>query len=241
MTNFNWTCPHCERDVTIVDQKHSVSHHHLVIENADGDQILASEFAVCPNVNCNHFTLWATLHARKEITNASGRPKISLGKEIRRWNLIPESRARNFPSYIPVAIRDDYREACLIREASPKASATLSRRCLQGMIRDFWDVKGSRLVDEIEEIQNRVDPITWQAIDAIRKLGNIGAHMEKDINLIVDVDPTETELLIGLIEQLMREWYINREERKNRMEGIIHAASNKKPVIKAPSQLKDDV
>ena len=31
----------------------------------------------------------------------------------------------------------------------------------------------------------------WQAIDAVRSIGNIGAHMEKDINLIVDVDPEE--------------------------------------------------
>jgi len=39
-----------------------------------------------------------------------------------------------------------------------------------------------------------VDPLTWEAIDAVRKLGNIGAHMEKDINVIVDVDPEEAEL-----------------------------------------------
>ena len=34
---------------------------------------------------------------------------------------------------------------------------------------------------------------------AVRKVGNIGAHMEKDINVIVDVDPDEAQHLIGLI------------------------------------------
>ena len=229
MPDFNWTCPHCERDVTIVERMQSINYHHLTINNAEGEFILVSEFVVCPNSQCSHFSLWVTLCERVEV-NTGGMRQARPGKQVKRWDLIPESRARNFPSYIPAVILDDYREACLIRDASPKASATLSRRCLQGMIRDFWGVKAGRLIDEIDAIRDKVDSITWEAIDAIRKLGNIGAHMEKDINLIVDVDQKETELLIGLIEQLMGEWYINREERKNRMEGLIEAAANKKPI-----------
>jgi hypothetical protein len=53
------------------------------------------------------------------------------------WKLLPESRAKEFPDYVPAAILDDYRQACRIASFSPKASATLARRCLQGMIRDF--------------------------------------------------------------------------------------------------------
>jgi hypothetical protein len=44
------------------------------------------------------------------------------------------------PDYIPEQIKDDYYEACSILNLSPKASATLARRCLQGMIRDFWGI-----------------------------------------------------------------------------------------------------
>ena len=99
---------------------------------------------------------------------------------------------------------------------------------MQGIIRDFWVAKPGRLVDEIDQIKDKVDPLTWDAIDAVRKLGNIGAHMEKDINVIVDVDPDEAELLIGLIETLLREWYVAREERKARMGSIVAAASAKK-------------
>ncbi len=151
-----------------------------------------------------------------------------IGPVVQHWNLIPESRARTFPPYIPAVVLDDYREACLIRDKSPKASATLSRRCLQGMIRDFWKVKPGRLVDEIDAIQAMIDPVTWGAIDALRRLGNIGAHMEKDINLIVDVDPDEANLLIELIETLLTEWYVNREERANRMNALVVAAAAKK-------------
>ena len=86
-----------------------------------------------------------------------------------------------------------------------------------------------RLVDEIDAIQPQVDPLTWDAIDALRKLGNIGAHMEKDISLIIDVDPDEAELLIGLVETLLRDWYVQREERRVRMSALIAAAAAKKP------------
>lgn len=72
---------------------------------------------------------------------------------------------------------------------SPKASATLSRRCIQGMIRDRWEVKESTLFHEIDAIKDKIDPRTWAAINSVRQIGNIGAHMEKDIDLIVEIDP----------------------------------------------------
>jgi hypothetical protein len=88
-------------------------------------------------------------------------------------------------------------------------------------------VKPGRLVDEIEEIKDKTDHLTWEAIDAVRKVGNIGAHMERDIDLIVDVDPNEAELLINLIEMLFQDWYINREERKKRLQSIVDIGSQK--------------
>jgi hypothetical protein len=138
------------------------------------------------------------------------------------------------PEYIPVAIREDYEEACLIRSLSPKASATLSRRCLQGIIRDFWGVKKGRLVDEIQAIEEKTDPLTWSAIDSVRKIGNIGAHMEKDINLIVEVDEAEAGLLINLIEILIKDWYITRHEREKRLSSIVGVAEAKDTARKKP-------
>ena len=70
--------------------------------------------------------------------------------------------------------------------------------------------------------------MTWGAITAVRQLGNIGAHMEKDINVIVDVDPDEADHLIGLVETLLREWYVTREDRRTRMEAVMAAAAAKK-------------
>jgi hypothetical protein len=205
---FSWQCPFCGHHATITENNYSVSRHEFSHGNKYDWQATRVIVTVCPNPNCREYTLQVTLHDHVQV---SGEYKDLEAKQ--RWKLIPPAEIKVFPDYIPNAILTDYREACMTKEQSPKASATLSRRCLQGMIRDFWGVSKNRLIDEIEAIQDRVDPLTWHAIDAVRKIGNIGAHMEKDINQIVEVEPEEASLLIGLIETLINDWYITRHER----------------------------
>ena len=65
------------------------------------------------------------------------------------------------------------------------------------------------------------------------QVGNIGAHMEKDINVIIDVDPNEATQLIGLIEILVKDWYITRHERQERLTAIA-ALANTKQAAKTP-------
>ena len=222
--SFNWRCPFCDHDVTITDERYSSDDHTFDNHNKYGRQVLSTTVIVCPNKNCREYTLIAFISDEK-WTNQWERSKP---KE--RWQLIPPANIKVFPDYVPMPILADYKEACLIKDLSPKASATLSRRCLQGMIRDFWGVSKSRLVDEIKGIQEKVDKITWDAIDSVRNIGNIGAHMEKDINLIIDVDQNEAGLLIELVETLIKEWYVNRFEREQRMASIISIASAKKSI-----------
>ncbi|MBV2148535.1 DUF4145 domain-containing protein [Sphingobium sp. AS12] len=156
------------------------------------------------------------------------------------WNLLPENNAKPQPAYIPEPIVEDYVEACRIRNLSPKASATLSRRCLQGMIRDFCGISKARLIDEINELKRRVDEgkaapgVNFEAVEAIdqvRGIGNIGAHMEKDINLIIPVDADEAQLLIQLIEMLFEEWYVARHSRQQRLARIASVSDEKKAAI----------
>lgn len=123
--------------------------------------------------------------------------------------VFPDSKAKKFPDYVPEQIRNDYTEAFKILDLSPKASATLSRRCIQGMIHDEWEIKEENLYKEIDALKGKIDPQIFEAIHALRQLGNIGAHMEKDINLIVDIEPNEAEKLIKLVELLIKDWYID--------------------------------
>ncbi|MHC4052132.1 DUF4145 domain-containing protein [Bradyrhizobium sp. 25ACV] len=149
---------------------------------------------------------------------------------------MPQSVAKPQPPCVPEPLRADYAEACAIRDLSPKAAATIIRRCLQGMIRDFCGIKKGRLIDEIKELRKRVDEgdaprgvhhDSVDAIDHVRGIGNIGAHMEKDINTIIDVDPDEAQRLIELTEMLFEEWYEARHRREQRLQQIGAIAAEK--------------
>lgn len=223
---FPWTCPYCNRNATIIDNNYSYDVHFFNKPSKDGHLGIATKVIVCPNHKCKEYVIEASLHPadygrlNEEIT----------GGALLSWQLKPQSQAKTYPPYIdiPQAIIDDYNEACLIKNLSPKASATLSRRCLQGIIRDFWSISKARLKDEIDELQGKIDSTTWQAIDAVRSIGNIGAHMERDINMIVEVEPNEADLLIGIIEILLKDWYIAKHEREEHLKGIIGVAQEKK-------------
>lgn len=180
------------------------------------DSCLEITFYKCPN--CRQYTIKAK----------------GIGEMVENVNtaIRPLSSAKQFPAYIPSAIRQDYEEACAIASLSPKASATLSRRCLQGMIRNFWGITKPTLNKEIDELKDKIPVDLWSSIDALRQLGNIGAHMEKDTNIIVDIDSKEAYSLIRLIELLMKEWYIDREERKKLFSDIISINQTKQSTRK---------
>ncbi|MDO8526002.1 MAG: DUF4145 domain-containing protein [Candidatus Omnitrophota bacterium] len=243
MSGNSWTCPFCGRPTTITESDVRSDQAELTIENKHGAKLLYISWIVCPNDECKEYSLVVTLYDYLYTKGVGWK----LGKYLKSWSLIPQASVKIFPDYIPQVILDDYKEACLIKDLSAKASATLARRCLQGMIRNIWEVKDKNLKREIEKIKTKVDPLTWKAIDAVRGIGNIGAHMEKDINVIVDVEPEEASLLINLIEKLIQEWYVNAHEKEKMMQEIIATHANKKeeqaktPIVKQPQEQKEAV
>ena len=229
----NWRCPYCGRDQVVLSTRRSSKAETITHDaSALGPLAYVVSTVACANDDCRKLSLTFSLYERQ------GGPyqNWQLVEEIQRWQLLPDSFAKPQPDYIPEPVRQDYYEACKIRDLSPKASATLSRRCLQGMIRDFCGIAKARLVDEIDELRKRVDggkapagvqADTIDAIDHVRSIGNIGAHMEKDINLIVDVDEGEAQALIDLVELLLDEWYVARQKRTEKISRVGIIASEK--------------
>ncbi len=237
---FAWACPYCGHS-QMVGQENLASDtgRYWVGENEFGEFGYVSAVVACLNPKCKRVTVNYSL-VRKDTSYEIWRP----GPHIQSWGLLPESSAKLQPDYIPKALRDDYAEACRIRDLSPKASATLARRCLQGMIRDFSGISKARLIDEInvlrEAVENGSAPLgvtgeSVEAIDHVRGIGNIGAHMETDVNVIVEIDPGEAQALIDLVEMLFKEWYI---QRKNRADSLakITAIGAKKHAAKAANK-----
>lgn len=218
----SWKCPFCGQHATITENDMHAWSSSFELSKKYGRQRVQCHVVRCPNKDCDEFTLTAAIY---NATAGGAWDRPASARKF--WQLIPASAAKILPEYVPQAIRADYEEACLIRDLSPKASATLSRRCLQGMIRDFWNVRKRSLKQEVDALQEHVDATTWAAIDSVRAIGNIGAHMEKDIDHIVDVVPQEAALLISLVETLIDEWYVARHDREQRMQSVIAASQLK--------------
>ena len=228
---MNYTCPYCSHHSTIVGSDTRNSWNHIYMNLTEKGQIgFGLQTIRCVNPDCNKLFL----HVRLTKSRLHQGSYVE-GDDIQTWQLLPESSAKVLPEYIPEVIQEDYYEACRIRDLSPKASATLARRCLQGMIRDFFGILKPTLYEEIKELEGKVDQDVWESIDAVREVGNIGAHMKKDINIIVDVEPEEAQLLLGLIEQLVDDWYVAREDRRKRAEKLKNLAAEKKI---PPSQIE---
>jgi len=226
--SFNWICPYCNSKTTIAKDSFQSNQIKMLIDNSEGERLLHIEWIICPNEECKKITLNVVLYncVLKNINN------WVKGEQLNFWKLLPSSYAKVYPDYIPKPLVIDYQEAYSIIDLSPKASATLARRCIQGIIRDFWGIKKRRLIDEINALEDKIDPLTWKSIDSIRKIGNIGAHMEKDINLIINVEPNEAKMLINLIELLFEEWYINKHERELKLKTIVSLANDKENLKK---------
>lgn len=231
---FSWLCPHCSRNTTITENDMEVCQASITIDkdpqnNSITQTVVNVRIYLCPNEACKKHSVEVHEFYEKTYTNGRGVHLPSRLSLMRSHQLYPEQNVKKYPDYIPKAILDDYRESVLTREVSPKASATLSRRCLQGIIRDFWKVKPANLANEIDQIKGKVDSITWDAIDATRKIGNVGAHMEKDVNTIIEVDSKEAEMLNQLIETLIENWYVQTHERNKRLKELKSVADKKKP------------
>lgn len=230
-----WVCPFCNFSQIIGESSKQSNFVDIEITGGLPSQTSYSTVAYgCTNPECRRISLSLDLFGFV-YNGTRGMQKKYLTHQI-----LPRSSSKPQPEYIPSALREDYDEACAIRDISPKAAATLVRRCLQGMIRDFCDIRDKRtLNDEIKALKALVDDghapsgvteESVEAIDQVRKIGNIGAHMEKDIDLIVEVDPNEAQVLIELVEMLFAEWYVARHDRGERLGRIKRIAETKQEI-----------
>jgi len=112
---------------------------------------------------------------------------------------------------VPEKYAADYREACLVFWDSPKASAALSRRCLQHLLTNEAGVKGD-LADQIQKVLDAKSLPSYlaQAIDGVRNVGNFAAHptKSKSTGEIVEVEPGEAEWLLDTLEGLFDFYFV---------------------------------
>lgn len=188
-------CPHCRISF---HENWSTSYVDFHNRHAGG---LGYRVAHCPS--CKEFTI--------EIG------QILSGEPLLPWRqVVPEDSVRTPPSQeVPLPIAADYREACLTLPISPKASAALSRRCLQHILRS----KGYHdkdLAKEIDLFLKEPDPAKAipaslrGTVDAIRNFGNFSAHPINDLTTlqVIEVEPEEAEWCLEIIEAMFDHFYV---------------------------------
>ncbi|OEU42170.1 hypothetical protein BGV40_11030 [Methanosarcina sp. Ant1] len=140
------------------------------------------------------------------------------------------------PSVVPEDIRQDYNEACLVEPYSKKASAALSRRCLQNMLRSNGIKKGD-LSKEIDEAMKTLPSSLAESIDAIRQIGNFAAHPLKSTSTgeIMDVEDEEAEWALDVLEDLFDFYYVQPAVTKRKREAMDKKLTDLgKPLLKTP-------
>jgi hypothetical protein len=124
---------------------------------------------------------------------------------------------RNSPSRpvaveVPDPFKQDFIEACDVLPLSAKASAALSRRNLQAILREKGGTKKRDLADQIDEViaAGALPSHIVEGLHAVRNIGNFAAHeiKSKTTGAIVDVEVGEAEWNLDVIESLFDFYFV---------------------------------
>ena len=252
MHAFPYVCPHCGAHQFLSFGKgHSmeVKYNDLAVAGLPAREeikefCVGSKLTVSVCCRCREPSIWidVVLKKKDQTTSSAGRMSVQISEPIRTYykgRIYPQAVIPIVDASVPEPLAEDYKEGWSILDRSPKSSAVLARRCVQGAIRNFCGISKDRLNQEIDELERRYEegslgPLApyvthdlLEAIESVRKVGNIGAHMEKDVNKVIPIKHEEAKLLLELVGTLFTEWYQARSEREARLQKLVGVASNK--------------
>jgi len=128
------------------------------------------------------------------------------------------------PKEVPAPFSVDYGEACLVLTDSPKASAALSRRCLQQILVEKAGVRKRDLYDQIQEVldSKTLPAHLADALDAVRAIGNFAAHPIKSqtSGAVVEVEAGEAEWNLDTLEGLFDFYFVQPELLRRKREQL---------------------
>ena len=210
-------CPHClvnfhvSSRTTLNFNTVKDDHIHLLFIGEDTERYWWMEKVTCPA--CGKFIL--RLVSTADARRTSEQSQSLIPSDVEHITAI-RPRGTNRPPVpveVPEDFAEDYREACLVIADSPKASAALSRRCLQHILREKAGVKNPNdLAKAIQEVvdSHAVPSDISETLDMVRNIGNFSAHPNKSVNTgeIVDVEPQEAEWCLETIEILFEYYFV---------------------------------
>ena len=208
-------CPHCLVDFHDEQTRTPIG----IGVDLDGHWIVTRR--LCPA--CKRLVLY--LENGAGVINPQTQTPFALNVVNKSFLVWPKGASRApCPPEVPLAIVEDYKEACLVLFDSPKASAALSRRCLQNLLRQAAAVKPGELSVEIQQVldSNKLPTTIAENIDAVRNIGNFAAHPNKSKSTgeVVPVEPDEAEWNLDVLESLFDFYYVQPARAKAKRDAL---------------------
>jgi hypothetical protein len=162
---------------------------------------------------------WSTCPACQRVIIVIGSTKDM--HDIQSYVARPLHSTRHTPAEVPDSYASDFKEASAVLTISAKASAAISRRLLQHVLKDEGQAKKRDLIDQIDEILPTL-PAYLQDLHAIRHIGNFAAHPSKDKNTgeIVAVEPGEAEWLLDILSRLFDFYFVQPAIRATQVDAL---------------------
>ena len=196
-------CPHCHQHFVGVEEDVSLGF------DKDGNWWVSK--IQCANNECNRWIFALSRRnpdGRLEPNNTLIHPKVPNRQPI--------------PPEVPPEFTEDYREACEVLAESPKASAALSRRCLQLILHEKAGVNENNLKREIDKVisTGNLPAEIADSLHTLREIGNFAAHPQHHqvTGEIVPVEPGEAEWCLEVIEMLYDFYFVRPADIEKRRE-----------------------
>jgi hypothetical protein len=188
-------CPHCSVEIHEGFREDQIYNANGLGREDETSTFWKAMYMVCPA--CKK----AIIYLRKAWSN-----------EEDVWLVYPKSSVRPPAApEVPAELANDYNEAGAVLPHSAKASAALSRRCVQSLLRAQGYTQKD-LAPAIQAVLDAKQLPSWLAenLDAIRNIGNFAAHPMKDSNTgaVVEVEPHEAEWNLEVLEGLFDFYYV---------------------------------
>jgi len=199
-------CPHC-REIVCFDEPYRIREvltvHPVYLKTGITDEVYVYS-SKCPS-------------CKKPIVTA----QITEGGKTSFRLVHPFNVVRPVSNDVPTEIRNDFLEAAAVLSTSEKASAALSRRCLQNLLTDVG-YRQKDLNDQIEQAIKDLPKRLGENLDAVRTIGNFAAHpiKYKSTGEIVDVEPQEAEWDLDVLDGLFDYFYIKPKEEEKKREKL---------------------
>jgi len=209
-------CPHCGKAFhdswTQIDSQNN--------SLVDPPFLWRTRGTICPACKHSIFDLQKStliLHPPGQGGGAEWRP-------VENFRVYPVDTFRKpTPKDVPPDIKEDYEEACKVLPISNKASAALSRRCLQTILQGQGYAQRDLAV-QIDALLNEQDPAKAipsalrQTVDVIRNFGNFAAHRITDQTTlqVLAVEPGEAEWCLDILDEMFDHYYVKPAEAKAR-------------------------